>query len=72
MKINNMRKDLKTKKLCELLDGECFIYNNELYINLNCFNMGNICVYNLTHDIMRSLLPTTQITPIKAEINIIE
>lgn len=72
MKINDLRKSAKTKRLNELLDGECFIYNNELYINLNCPDIGNVCVYNLTHDMIRDLLPTTQVKLVKVEINIIE
>lgn len=72
MKINDMRKNLQHKALYELEIGECFIYNSELYMNLDCPNMGSVSVYNLTIDDIVGLLPTTQVTPVKTEINIIE
>lgn len=73
MKINDLRKNLKDKKLHELEIGECFIYEDELFIYLNNYSdTGNICVYSLTYDVIQDLLPTTQVTPVKVELNIIE
>lgn len=72
MKINDKRKSSNPKRLEELTIGESFIYNNELYMNLDRSDMGSICVYNFTHDDIVGLIETTQVTPVKIEINIIE
>ena len=73
MKINDLRKSSNPKRLQELVTGECFIYEDELFIYLNNYSdTGNICVYSLTYDVIQDLLPTTQVTPIKVELNIIE
>lgn len=72
MKINDQRRSSNPKRLEELAIGETFIFNNELYMNLDRCDMGSICVYNLTQDDIVGLIETTQVTPVKTEINIIE
>lgn len=72
MKINDQRRSSNPKRLEELAIGETFTYNNELYMNLDRSDMGSICVYNLTRDDIVGLIETTQVTPVKVELNIIE
>lgn len=63
-----MRKIPNTKELNKLAVGEFFIYHNELYINLDHCGM----IYNLTRNGFAEFWETTEVTPVKVEIDIIE
>lgn len=72
MRINDMRKVPNTKELNELAVGDFFMYYNELYINLDRCDMNNFDVYNLTRNSFAELWETTEVIPVKVEIDIIE
>lgn len=67
-----MRKVPNTKELNELAVGDFFMYYNELYINLDRCDMNNFDVYNLTRNSFAELWETTEVIPVKVEIDIIE
>lgn len=73
IQINDRRENLKVKILCDLIYGECFIYKEQLYINMDyTASIDLIYVYNLYSCNIDYLPSEAKVTPVKIEINIIE
>lgn len=73
IQINDRRKNPKVKILGDLIYGECFIYKEQLYINMGyTASIDLICVNNLYSCNIDYLPSEAKVTPVKIEINIIE
>lgn len=73
IQINDIRKDIKTKKLDDLFCGKWFIYKEMLYINMGYNDIANQnFVYNLYSCDTDCLPGETQVIPVKIKIDIIE
>lgn len=73
IQINDKRKVPNTKKLDDLIYGECFIYKEQLYINMGYSASADLNLIYSLYSCCTDYLPSeTKVIPVKIEINIIE